>query len=433
VLLSDEMGTGKTPVSIVVANAMNFQRVLVICKDSVRAVWDTHIRRWQSLKHPVYHLDASNIGLYRPDFLARLSCGWVIVNFDICHRWPGLKDSPWDLLIVEEATKLKSYGARRTTAVFGGKYRKKWVAPIPAKKYLLLTGTPIPNRIEELATLVEILDPDNWNFKQLVHDYYEGDPEVDQQRRVIGSPRNLHVLQAKLRSTVMVRCLKEDALPDLLPKIYETISIPLDPMSVVGMNFARRLKAREILVSKVFRWPKDRDLKRQLLGLNEAMQYEAGANSFKIDPIVDYLLAQTEKKIVVFGHHIGVIEEYTERLRDAGRGVVALTGANSKQAGRVVERFQTDPEIQFFISNFEVGGEGITLDVASLVVFAELHWSPAVMNQAEDRLHRKGQTRQVRVVYFLLEGTLDPKIAAALRRKVQVSRKALNPPKLSVV
>jgi SWI/SNF-related matrix-associated actin-dependent regulator 1 of chromatin subfamily A len=432
VLLCDEMGTGKTPVAITVVSIMEFQRILVICKESVRAVWDAHIRTWQTLKHPIYHLSADNLGLYRPDFLARLSCGWVIVNYDICHKWAGIKDAPWDLLIVDEAAKLKSHNARRTTAVFGGIYKKRHVKPIPAKKYLLLTGTPIPNRIEELATLVEILDPDNWNFKQLVHDYYEGDPEVDQQRRVIGSPRNLHVLQARLRQTVMVRALKEEVLPELLPKSYENIVLPLDPMGIVGQEFARKLNARQILLSKVFRWPNDRELQRQLQGLNEAMQHEAGANSFKIDPIVDYLLAQSQKT-VVFGYHKSVIAEYTERLRDAGRGVVVLTGDNTRDTKQVVDRFQYDPEVQFFVANIDVGGEGITLHAAALVVFAELKWSPAEMKQAEDRVHRIGQTRPVRIVYFLLDGTLDPIIVAALQRKSQISRQALNPPKLSVV
>jgi SWI/SNF-related matrix-associated actin-dependent regulator 1 of chromatin subfamily A len=232
----------------------------------------------------------------------------------------------------------------------------------------------------------------------------------------------------------MVRCLKDNVL-DLPPKTHETITIPLNPLSIVGMEFARKLKARKILLSKVFRWPKDRELQRQLHGLTEAMQHEAGANSFKIDPIVDYLLAQSEK-VVVFAHHLGVIDEYAERLRAAGRGVVTLTGDNSKQSESVVKAFQTDPEIQYFIANIDVGGEGITLHAAALVVFAELKWSPADMKQAEDRVHRIGQQRQVHIIYFLLDGTLDPIINATLKRKLQDSQRALNPPKppkLSVV
>jgi SWI/SNF-related matrix-associated actin-dependent regulator 1 of chromatin subfamily A len=158
----------------------------------------------------------------------------------------------------------------------------------------------------------------------------------------------------------------------------------------------------------------------------------AGANSLKIDPIVKYLLAQTEK-VVVFAYHIDLIEEYAERLRDAGRGVVTLTGDKTKETEAVVEQFQTDPTIQFFIGSLKVAGQGITLHAAAHVVFAELDWSPAVMEQASDRVHRIGQTRPVKIVYFLLDGTLDPIISRALRRKLQVSRQALNPPKLTVV
>ena len=158
----------------------------------------------------------------------------------------------------------------------------------------------------------------------------------------------------------------------------------------------------------------------------------AGACSFKIDAVVDYLLRQTEK-VAVFAYHRGLIEEYADKLRQAGRGVVILTGDNTKQTARVVERFQTDPSIQYFVGNMKVAGQGITLHAAALVVFAELDWSPGVMEQAEDRVHRIGQERAVRIVYFLLEGSLDPIIVGALRRKLHNSRQALNPPKLEVV
>jgi SWI/SNF-related matrix-associated actin-dependent regulator 1 of chromatin subfamily A len=239
-------------------------------------------------------------------------------------------------------------------------------------------------------------------------------------------------LQNKLRQTIMVRSLKEDVLPQVSPKTYETAIVRFNPFGIVGMRFGRKLKTRLVLLSKLYKHPKDRELQLQLQSLQESMQHEAGACSFKIDAVVEYLLAQTEK-VVVFAYHRGVIEEYAERLRDAGRGVVTLTGDNTRHTECVVEQFQTNPDIQFFVSNMKVGGVGITLTAATLVVFAELDWSPAVMEQAEDRVHRIGQTRPVRIVYFLLDGTLDPIISHALRRKLQVSRQALNPPKLTVV
>jgi len=262
VLLSDEQGTGKTAVSIVAANAMNFQRILVVCPASLRSVWDAQIHIWQTLRHPIYHLSDANLGLYRDEFLPGLACGWVIVNYDVVHKYPGLKDAPWDLLIADEAIALKSHQARRTTAVFGGTYKKRRVEPIEATKYLLLSGTPIPNRIEELATMVEVLDPDNWSFKRLIEEFYEGDAEVDQNRRITGIPRDLHLLQHKLRSTIMVRCLKDEVL-ELPPKSYETAVVPLNPFSVLGMAFTRKLKTRQILLSKLHRQPKNVALQTQ--------------------------------------------------------------------------------------------------------------------------------------------------------------------------
>jgi SWI/SNF-related matrix-associated actin-dependent regulator 1 of chromatin subfamily A len=272
VLLADEQGTGKTAVSVVAVNTMGFGRILIVCPASLRSTWRTEIRRWQTLKHLIYDVTADNLDMYPPDFIARLSSGWVIVNYDLVHKIPALKATLWDLLICDEAVALKSHQARRTTAVFGGVYRKRRVEPIPANKYLLLTGTPIPNRIEELATLVEILDPDNWTFKRLVSEYYEGDPEVDKQRQVTGIPRNLHILQAKLRQTIMVRCLKEEVLKKLPPKVYVPLTLPLNPFSIVGMNFARMFKTRTILLRKLQKHPNDRELQRQLHGRSQFAQ-----------------------------------------------------------------------------------------------------------------------------------------------------------------
>lgn len=431
VLLADEQGTGKTAVSVVAANVMQFRRVLIVCPASLRAVWDTQIRIWQTRYNLIYHLTASNIGLYAPDFLPNLRSGWVIINYDIVHKYPGLKDSPWDLLICDEAIALKSYQARRTTAVFGGRYNRKRVEPIEATKYLLLSGTPMPNRIEEIATLVEVLDPDNWSFKQLIQECYDENAEFDRNRRVDGyvDEGKLHILQHKLRSTVMVRCLKEDVLPNLPPKSYETALVPLKWSSVLGMEFGRMKRSRLILMHKLRRAKGAirEALQAELQGLQETMAHMAGASSFKIDAVVEFLLAQTEK-VVVFAYHRELIEEYAEQLRQAGRGVVTLTGSNTRHTKEVVEAFQTNPRIQYFIGNMKVAGQGITLTVSCLSVFAELDWSLGVMEQAEDRVHRIGQAKPVRIVYFVLQGSLDPIMVDALHRKAALSRKALNPP-----
>jgi SWI/SNF-related matrix-associated actin-dependent regulator 1 of chromatin subfamily A len=156
------------------------------------------------------------------------------------------------------------------------------------------------------------------------------------------------------------------------------------------------------------------------------MIHMAGACSYKIDAIVADLL-EYQEKVVIFAYHHGVIETYAERLRQAGRKVVVLTGDNTKQTDQIVRQFQTDPEIQFFVGNMKVAGQGLTLTAASVAVFAELDWSPGVMEQCEDRLHRIGQEKPVKIIRYLLEHSLDGVVVGALGRKLNNSRIALNP------
>jgi hypothetical protein len=107
--------------------------------------------------------------------------------------------------------------------------------------------------------------------------------------------------------------------------------------------------------------------------------------------------------------------------------VLWLTGENSKHAQKLVDRFTNDPGIQFFVANMTVGGQGLNLQVAAHVLIAELNWSPAIMEQCEDRCHRKGQTRPVKVVYFVLKDSIEEIMVAALGRKLTITRVALNP------
>jgi SNF2 family DNA or RNA helicase len=219
-LLADEMGTGKTIVAIVAANTLGFRRILVICPAHLReTTWVSAIRAWQTLGHLVIPVKATS--QYDPDFLASITRGWVIINYDILGRHPEIKAHPWDLLICDESHLLKNFRARRTCEIFGGKHRGKRIEPIPVKNALLLSGTPFLNRPDELYTQIHYLDPTNWpTFKRFVEQFYEADASVDDQRRVTGEPSNLDALQRKLRCTIMVRQLKRDVL-DLPPKVYE--------------------------------------------------------------------------------------------------------------------------------------------------------------------------------------------------------------------
>jgi SWI/SNF-related matrix-associated actin-dependent regulator of chromatin subfamily A-like protein 1 len=141
--------------------------------------------------------------------------------------------------------------------------------------------------------------------------------------------------------------------------------------------------------------------------------------------VLDYVLEQKEK-VVVFAYHQNPIEtQYAVRLRQAGRKVITLTG-DTKDTHKLVNQLQTYPDVQFFILSMNVGGQGITLTAALQVVFVEQDWSPALIDECHDGCHRIGQTRPMMVKYFVLNNSLDRIMMQAVRRKVDVSRHALN-------
>jgi SWI/SNF-related matrix-associated actin-dependent regulator 1 of chromatin subfamily A len=427
VLLADEMGTGKTVVAVVTANTERYRRILVICPANTReATWIKEIREWQTLDHLVVAITARS--QYRSDFISSLTSGWVIINYDILGRHPEIKESQWDLVICDECHLLKNPIAKRTCEVFGGKYRGTPIPPIPTAKTLLLSGTPLLNRPDELYTQLSYLDPGNWpTFKGFVNTYYEADAEIDDQLRVTGTPSNLDQLQRKLRATIMVRQMKADVL-DLPPKTYETRWVDhsqLPPQLGVWFHDMRRqITITHKKMQKADPNEEKQEYRERLNELLESVRYEVGVA--KLDEVLRYLMLRTEKTLV-FAYHREIIDGLEVALSNAGRQVVTLTGRTRDPVATVM-RFQEDRNCTFFIGNIRAAGVGITLTAASHVVFAELDWTPALHQQAEDRAHRIGQTKEVTIVYFVLDDDIstDGQIYRLLEAKQVISRQALN-------
>jgi hypothetical protein len=137
-------------------------------------------------------------------------------------------------------------------------------------------------------------------------------------------------------------------------------------------------------------------------------------------------LKNANGKCVIFAHHLDVIDGLREALEGEG-GVVVITGDTKvEERQAIVERFQSDPSVRFFIGNMRAAGVGITLTASSHVVFVELDWTPAIVNQAEDRCHRIGQKDSVFVQHLVIDDSIDAKIAKALVAKQAIADAALD-------
>jgi SWI/SNF-related matrix-associated actin-dependent regulator 1 of chromatin subfamily A len=150
----------------------------------------------------------------------------------------------------------------------------------------------------------------------------------------------------------------------------------------------------------------------------------------KHNSVLSYLL-QCRQKTVVFGWHRNLIEDLASKLRQQGRGVVTFIGG-TKEPDKVVDRFQEDERIQFFLGNLDCASTSITLTAAHHVVLAELSWVQPDEDQAIARVWRTGQKQPVSGVKFFLENSLDDRMQAAQDRKREFIARALDgedPPK----
>ena len=201
-MFGDVMGLGKTIEAIGTANAMVPSRILVVCPASVLLTWRREIRKWQTLGLPVLLIEAGRDTIINHGLVGWGANGWYIINYDILGDYPEIKSGkPWDLLILDESHKLKNLEAIRTQHVFGS----DTIAPIPAEKVLLLTGTPMINYVHDLYTQLHCLDPAMWpSFEEFVADQYFPGAKIIAPSQVIGTERHLERLRRQL-TAVMIR------------------------------------------------------------------------------------------------------------------------------------------------------------------------------------------------------------------------------------
>lgn len=435
-LIADEMGLGKTVQAIGVANVTGAKRILIVCPASLLGNWKNEIGRWQTLGHPVHIVRA---GAKWP---ANIKTGFVIVNYDIVSRYPAIKTESWDLMVVDEAHYLKNREAKRTKWILGARAntRKKQEAiePISAERTLLLTGTPITNRPAEIFTLIHRLDPKRWtSFTNFAKRYCGA--VFDGYGLQMGEPTNLDELQMRLRETVMVRRIKADVLTELPAKRRQIVLVDVDGASSLVAAERKIEEETEAAVAQASYAAQKAEAEGSETEYTDAVAKLQAARKIaftemarvrhetavaKIPAIIEHL-ENTDGKIVVFAHHKTVVSKLMDAL--GPYGAVSITGETpNERRQEIVEQFQTNPDIRFFVGNMQAAGVGITLTASSHVVFAELDWVPATLSQAEDRTHRIGQRASVLVQHLVIDGSIDARMAETVVKKQEMIDKALD-------
>ena len=436
-LLADDMGLGKTTQAIASCHALfesgRVRRGLVIVPASLKSQW---LREWNDTTSvPAAVVDGT------PEERARqyrqLDAGFLILNYEqLLRDAEHVHALQPDIVVLDEAQRIKNYATKSAVYV---------KALSPAYR-LVLTGTPMENRLEELASILDWVDDVALSPKwRLVPWYTRWDG--DGGRGKTGA-RNLETLRTRL-SPCLVRRVRKEVLAQLPPRTDTRVPVEMTPQQAAEHEELVQPIARLVQIGKKRPLQQPEFLKlMQLLtqqriianGLGQLRFEELWPTYSRARPdavlleglfapklaelrrlLADVVVAQG-RKVVIFSQWRRMLRlaEWSVRdvLGDHGFGAVFFTGAEKQsQRTKSVVDFHDDPRVRvMFLS--DAGGVGLNLQkAASACINLELPWNPAVLEQRIGRIYRLGQKRPIDVYNLVSEGSIEERIAGLVGAK----------------
>lgn len=419
-VLADDMGLGKTIQGVGVAELLaqeaGIRKVLVVCPASVKSQWRNEIRRFSH--RDVQIIAGSTAGRARQ---YDNDCFFTICNYEqVLRDILAIEQVHWDLIILDEGQRIKNWESKTARVMKGLK------SPFA----LVLSGTPLENRLDELYSVVQFVDDRRLGpgFR-----FFHRHRLVDETGRVIGYT-NLDQLRANLKP-ILLRRTRESVLQQLPPRSTEIIRIAPTDEQVEINNTQMRIVSQ--ITNKAFITEMDLlRLQKALLMCRMAadstylVDKEPPGYSSKLErlaELVEELFAEPARKAVLFSEWttmLNLIEPILKRLK---LNFVRLDGSvPQKKRQELVHRFHHDPRCRLFITT-NAGSTGLNLQAADTVINVDLPWNPAVLEQRIGRAHRMGQKRPVQVYVLVTEDTLEERLLTTLSAKHDLALAALDP------
>jgi non-specific serine/threonine protein kinase len=332
---------------------------------------------------------------------------------------PWLTQAPWRVAILDEAQAIKNPNAKQTRAV----------KQIQARVKIALTGTPVENRLGDLWSIFDYVNPGLLGTATEFTAFTKS---------LAKRPDNPYLPLRNLIRPYILRRMKTDkaVIADLPEKIEMDAYCPLSRKQVAlyqqaVKGLAERLdevdgiQRRGIVLSYLMRLRQICNHPSQWLGDGSWAEEDSGKWA-RLREIAETVAAKQEKALV-FTQFREVTAPVAAFLGTVfGRPGLVLHGETAvKQRKELVQRFQEDETVPFFVLSLKAGGSGLNLTAATHVIHLDRWWNPAVENQATDRAFRIGQTRTVLVHKFVCRGTVEEKIAEMIEAKRGISKDVL--------
>jgi superfamily II DNA or RNA helicase len=416
-ILADDMGLGKTLQALAwlawlkLLQGRQFKPTLVICPASVLHNWRREAERFvPTLKVLVLESgsDRHHLRLQIPQF------DLIVTNYALLRRdLEALQKFSFSAVVLDEAQFIKNPDAQVTQSV----------KQLKAAYRLALTGTPLENRLLDLWSITDFIQPGYLGNQERFTQTY--DMRVEGEDAAVTARIARRRLSAKLRP-LMLRRLKRQVAQDLPDRIEERRDCELgDEQRKLYLAELRR--SREQVMKAVAEKGLNKSKMHVLAALTRLRQIcchpslvgseSPSGKTETLFELLEPLLAEGQK-VLLFSQFVQMLKLLETECRQREIPIHLLTG-ETKDRQTVVQAFQTDPTASVFLLSLRAAGTGLNLTTASYVILYDPWWNPAVEAQAIDRSHRIGQTRTVNAYRLIAPGTVEDKIWDLQQRKAQ--------------
>lgn len=392
-MLGDACGVGKTGQALLAIDPS--WKVLVVCPAAVTGQWFQAARDW----------DATPNNLFS------------VISYDSMIRdtyYASLVKHHWDVIIFDEAHRLKSLSAKRTKKALGKNGLRS-----RANRIWFLTGTPVKNRTIDLYPILRSCAPEVLgkydSYLKFAYRYcgaYQGRFGVD-----VSGASHTEELHERMRS-FMLRREKRDVLSELPPRVITKVDLPCSP------EVLELIKKEE---QKTIEQAGEND--PALFKLGEIARIRQTLSKYKVPASVAYIkdLLQEEDKIVVFYYHKEILNELRRALLSIPSVFIDGSVAPARRGG-IVEEFKSRKDVRIFFGQMAACGEGIDglQAAAACCVFVEPSWSHTDIEQCIGRLERSGQRSDVNVHILTIKDTLEARMMDVVQMKLNVDKKLYN-------
>ncbi len=414
-MLADEMGLGKTIQAIAACALLHrlgkAQRVLVVTPASLKTEWEEQIQRFTTLPYRlVFGPRRDRLKAY----LAGAAPFFTIVNYEQMVRDAldvNLRLKP-DIVVLDEAQRIKNWSTKTAQAV----------KRLQSRYAFVLTGTPIENRIDELYSLMDFLNPGVLGpLFRFNREFYEFD-----ERGKPSGYRNLALLHQRIKP-FMLRRRKADVETELPPRTERTHLVPLSAEQRDRYGEHEAQVARLVSIAK--RRPLTQQEQDKLMREMAMMRMVCDTNFIldpqsricpklkELEPILEECRANPDVKVIVFSEWERMLQLVRETCERLEVGHAWHTGSVPQRRRRAeINAFKSDPACRVFLST-DSGSTGLNLQSASVVVNCDLPWNPARLEQRIARAWRKHQTRAVTVIHLVSENTIEHRMLDTLAVK----------------